>query len=87
METQLQSIIDHIADTADDFLADASNRAQARAGIEELLTADYSQLSPADRVKVVAGVMVILNKEGFFEGAESGNIWDEEVSGGGAAPE
>jgi hypothetical protein len=68
MEASLQAIIDHLADQADEVLAGASNRAEARAGIEEAITADYLALSPADRAQVVAGVMEILEREGFFEG-------------------
>jgi len=67
MDASLQTIIDHIADQADDFLAGAGNRAEARAGIEEVITADFLSLSPADRAHVVAGVMAVLEREGFFE--------------------
>jgi hypothetical protein len=84
MAALLQEIIDKIADEADDFLAEASSRAQARAGIEELLTADYPRLAAADRAKVVAGVIAILDKEGFFEGAPGENVWDEEIAGEGS---
>jgi hypothetical protein len=62
----LSSIIDEIASQADDFLAGAANRREARAGIDELVNTDYPRLSPGDRKKVVNGVMVILEQEGFF---------------------
>lgn len=62
----LRPIIDEIADQAEDFLADAKDRAQARAGISELITMDYSHLSPADRTVVVTGVMSALEDEEFF---------------------
>lgn len=65
---KLQVIINHIADGADDFLAEASNRAQARAGIEEVITADYASLTPDERAEVVTGVMKVLEEEGFFDG-------------------
>jgi hypothetical protein len=68
MEHSLQAIIDRIADQADEVLAGASNRAEARAGIEEMITADFLRLSPAERARVVAAVMEVLEKEGFFEG-------------------
>jgi len=68
MEASLQTIIDQIADQADDVLAGASNRGEARAGIEEAITADYLFLTPPDRARVVAGVMAVLEQEGFFEG-------------------
>ncbi|RRJ96229.1 hypothetical protein Ga0100231_020185 [Opitutaceae bacterium TAV4] len=63
----LNEIIDDIASQADDFLADASNRDQARAGIAELLNADHSHLSPSDRRRVIDGVMKILEDEDFFD--------------------
>ena len=65
----LRPIIEEIADQADDFLAEASDRAHAKAGISELLTMDYPQLNPTDRATVVTGVMKILEEEDFF-GAE-----------------
>lgn len=68
MDDSLQSIIDRIADQADDVLAGASNRAEARAGVEEMITADFLRLSPPERAHVVAGVMALLEKEGFFDG-------------------
>jgi hypothetical protein len=62
----LHAIMDEVADAADDFLAGASNRSEARAGIAELLNADYPQLTPADKAQVIAGVMAILEEEEFF---------------------
>lgn len=66
MADNLRPIIDEIANQADDFLAGASDRAQARAGIAELLTMDYAQLNPDDRAIVIAGVMSVLEEEDFF---------------------
>jgi hypothetical protein len=66
MTADLRPIIDDIANRADDFLAEASNRNQARAGIEELITIDYPTLNPADRSVVVKGVMSVLEEEDFF---------------------
>jgi hypothetical protein len=62
----LQGIIDAIASQADDFLAGAADRREARAGIAELLNADYPQLGPAERKTVAESVMTILEDEGFF---------------------
>jgi hypothetical protein len=62
----LRPIIDEIASRADDFLAGTKDRAQSRAGIAELLTMDYSMLSPTDRTIVITGVMSILEDEDFF---------------------
>ena len=68
MEPTLSDIIERIAAQADDVLAGASNRAEARAGIEESITADYLWLAPGERAVVVTGVMNILEAEGFFAG-------------------
>ena len=66
MEADLPTIIDEIANQADDFLAGARDRAQARAGISELLTMDYPQLTPPERTMVTDGVMKVLEEEDFF---------------------
>lgn len=66
MTADLRPIIDDIARRADDFLSGASDRAQGRAGIEEVITMDYPTLTPPERAVVVAGVMSVLNDEDFF---------------------
>jgi hypothetical protein len=66
MGADLRPIIDEIASQAEDFLAGARDRAQARAGISELITMDYGQLSPPDRTVVITGVMSVLEEEDFF---------------------
>jgi hypothetical protein len=66
MTADLRPIIDDIANRADEFLAGASDRSQARAGIEELITMDYPTLLPPDRTVVVTGVMGVLEEEDFF---------------------
>lgn len=66
MAADLRPIIDDIASRADDFLAGTRDRAQARAGIEEVLTMDYPELPPPDRTIIVAGVMTVLEDEDFF---------------------
>lgn len=66
MTADLRPIIDDIANRADDFLAGTQDRAQARAGIEELITIDYPSLVPGDRTVVIAGVMSVLEDEDFF---------------------
>lgn len=66
MASDLRPIIEEIANRADDFLAGAKDRAQGRAGIEEVLTMDYPGLNPLDRKQVVAGVMSTLENEDFF---------------------
>ena len=66
MANNLRPIIDEIASQADEFLAATRDRAQARAGIAELITMDYSHLEPADRTAVITGVMSVLEEEDFF---------------------
>lgn len=66
MPADLRPIIDDIANRADDFLDGSTDRAHARAGIEEVITMDYPALHPADRASVVAGVMAVLIDEDFF---------------------
>ena len=63
----LSALIDHIAAQADEFLEGFSGRADARAGIQELLTAQHNSLSEEERRHVTDGVMSILEDEGFFD--------------------
>lgn len=72
----LRDIVDAIARKADDFFAGASSRAEARAGVYELINADYFPLSPADRTTVAEGVMAILDQEGVFEEPAGGGASD-----------
>ena len=66
MAANLRPIIDEIASQADEFLAGTRDRAQAQAGISELITMDHSHLSPPDRTAVIAGVMSALEGDDFF---------------------
>ncbi|HVS52143.1 MAG TPA: hypothetical protein VHD62_07275 [Opitutaceae bacterium] len=79
MEIDLRPIIDEIASQADDFLDDVRDRAQARAGISELLTMDYADLTPAQRTKVVDGVMAALENEDFFGAEFVGDPFSEDA--------
>jgi hypothetical protein len=82
MAIDLRPIIDDIANRADEFLADAKNRAQGRAGIEEFITMEHAELGPIDRKKVVDGVMAILDKEDFFDPEFVGDPFkDDETEG------
>ncbi len=76
----LRAVMDEIASQADDFLAGAANRKEARAGIDELVNADYPQLSPAERKQVAEGVMGILENEGFFEFGGGGAADDSDAA-------
>lgn len=75
----LREIIDQIASEADDFLAGASNRAEARAGVNELINADYFSLTPPERQAVADGVMAILEEEGFFDSTPGGGTGDDDT--------
>lgn len=68
----LKSIIEAIANQADDLFEGVSSRDHARAGISEQITMDYSHLSPVDRQRVTDGVMAILEEEGFFNATPGG---------------
>ncbi|MDR1284462.1 MAG: hypothetical protein LBK99_27170 [Opitutaceae bacterium] len=83
----LTTIIDDIASQADEFLEGTTSRDQARAGIAELLTADYKQFSSGDRKKITDGVMTILEDEGFFDSryAVDAEIDENGASDGGDA--
>lgn len=63
----LNSIVDDIADRADDFLEGATSREQAQAGVSEMITANYPGLAGPERAEVIKGVMAILEEEGFFD--------------------
>ena len=66
MTVDLRLIIEDIANRAEEFLGDTRDRTHARAGIEEVITMDYSVLNVADRKVVVSGVMGVLEEEDFF---------------------
>ncbi len=73
----LDSIIDDIANRADDFLVEKSDRKEARAAIAGLIAADYPQLAAKDRPRVVSGVMAILEEEDFFGTEFAGDSWND----------
>ena len=87
MTSDLRPIIDEIANRADEFLAGTRDRAQARAGIDEVITMDYPTLNPADRTVVIAGVMTVLEDEDFFDTEYVGDPFSDadegEEDGGG----
>jgi hypothetical protein len=77
----LSSIIDDIASQADDFLAGAADRKEARAGITELINADYPELKPADRKQVAEAVMAIREEEDFFNADRTGRNAGDDANG------
>jgi hypothetical protein len=73
----LPSIIDDIANRADDFLVEKSDRKEARATIAGLLASEYPEVAPKDYAAVVKGVMAILEKEDFFGTEFAGDSWHD----------
>lgn len=62
----LDLLIAEIAGRADDFLEGVTDRARARAGVAELLTAEYVPLPAPARRQVIDGVIAVLESEDFF---------------------
>lgn len=62
-----KSIIDQLADQADEFLEGVTSREQARAAISEMITLHHASLDARERAAVVDGVMAVLQDEGFFD--------------------
>jgi hypothetical protein len=73
----LQAIIEDIANRADDFLVERSDRKDAREAIAALLTDEQPALGVKDRKKAVDGVMAILEQEDFFGTEFAGDSWKD----------
>ncbi|MGH8018977.1 MAG: hypothetical protein ACREIA_11910 [Opitutaceae bacterium] len=75
----LQVIINDVADNADDFLGDAGTMIEARAAIRAFLADKFPSMSKPDSEQVIAGVLAILDEEGFFDAAGSNrsSAWAE----------
>ena len=69
----MKPIIDDIADQADDFLDGVMIRSDARAAISEQLSIKYPRLNGSERAKVIDGVLLVLDGEGFFDLKSSAN--------------
>lgn len=78
--TDLNQIIGAVADDADDFLADVTSRAEARAAIRAYLDENYPELGEADVPRVVAGLIVLLDDEGFFDTRTPREFFESEDS-------
>jgi hypothetical protein len=83
----VQDIINAAADDADDFLAGVSSMTEARPAIREYLKAHNHKLTPTDEARVIAGLLAILEEEGFFEAAAGAEEMDDAISGGGSDDE
>jgi len=77
----LPFIVDEIASRADEFLAGVTDRAQARAGISELITIDYAEVPSELRGEVIRGVMEMLESEDFFGIEFVGDPFADEEAG------
>ncbi|MBI5688489.1 MAG: hypothetical protein HZC55_00220 [Verrucomicrobia bacterium] len=66
MDQALSAIIEDLAGRADDLLAEARDRAQARATLAEELTLEHGWLDAEARAEVLSEVMRILEDEDFF---------------------
>lgn len=78
----LQAIIDAAADDADDFLSGVTSMTEARPAIRDYLEQNHPDLAAADVQRVIAGVLAILDDEGFFGITGGTDSWAEESGGG-----
>ena len=78
----LPSLIDQIANEADDFLDGVTSREQARAAISEVITLRAVHLDGTARRHVTDGVMSVLESEGFFDNLRAGNSGEGDDDGG-----
>lgn len=77
----LQAIIDAAANDADDYLAGVTSMTEARPAIRDFLDEHYPDLQPVDVPRVVAGVLAILDDEGFFGTTGAKDAWAGEDDG------
>lgn len=83
----VQAIINTTADDADEFLAGISTMTEARAAIREHLKARHPELTPDESTRATAGILAILEEEGFFDGTAGAESFDDGDSGGGSDDE
>ena len=76
----LDAIINSAADVADDFLSDASSMTEARGMIRAYLTEHHTGVKKPDTERVIAGVLPILDEEGFFESSGKRDEWSDDDS-------
>jgi hypothetical protein len=66
----MERIINEAADEADEVLNGIRVAKEARPVIQEWISERHPELSGTDRTKVAAGVIAILQREGFFDVSE-----------------
>jgi len=72
----LDAIISAAADEADEFLTGVSTMTEARPMIRDYLKSRHPKLGPVDVQRVTAGLLAILEEEGFFEASSGpGDSW------------
>lgn len=76
MSTNVQAVINAAADEADTLLQGAANPAEAKPLLLEWLADNQPAMPKPERLEVVAGVLTLLEREGFFTGAAGGDDWD-----------
>jgi|GEM_PF-3780168 len=76
MSTNVQAVINAAADEADTLLQGATNPAEAKPLLLEWLVDNHPAMPKPERLEVVAGVLTLLEREGFFTGAGTGDEWD-----------
>jgi transcription termination factor NusB len=65
--TDIQEIINALADEADELLDGVSTKQDARPVIREYLEKNHPELDKTERAIVLAGLFEILEEEEFFE--------------------
>ena len=73
----LQSIIEDLANRADELLADVRDRKEARSTLADILAKDYPKLRGFESQKVVSTLMEILEEEEFFDSAGARGEWSD----------
>jgi hypothetical protein len=73
----LEAIISTAADQADEFLAGVTSMTEARPAIRDYLKENHPKLGPLDVQRVTAGLLAILEEEGFFEVGAASDSWDD----------
>lgn len=74
---ELDAIIDAAANEADEFLVGISTMTEARPAIRDYLAKKHSNLAPGEIQRVTAGVLAILEEEGFFAAKKSEDSWTD----------
>lgn len=69
MITTVQAVINAAADDADSLLEGIATPAEAKPLLREWLADHHPAIAPTERDEIVAGILSLLAREGFFEAA------------------